>query len=122
MRISDWSSDVCSSDLAARSYPGKCSRLVGAAASDMVVRAYARLGDTRRSHCDRDGGRPGNFCRLCCKRPVSRLAWSGAHWLCNPMVWRFDGWRSEEHTSELQSLMRISYAVFCLKKKTKLHL
>src|SRR3546814_5878045 len=30
-----------------------------------------------------------------------------------------DGERSEEHTSELQSLMRISYAVFCLKKKTK---
>src|SRR3546814_2347864 len=33
---------------------------------------------------------------------------------------RGDG-RSEEHTSELQSLMRISYAVFCLKKKTKKH-
>src|SRR3546814_4876185 len=32
---------------------------------------------------------------------------------------RFDGQRSEEHTSELQSLMRISYAVFCLKKKKK---
>src|SRR3546814_9254600 len=31
--------------------------------------------------------------------------------------WNFDGERSEEHTSELQSLMRISYAVFCLKKK-----
>src|SRR3546814_4510050 len=31
------------------------------------------------------------------------------------------GWRSEEHTSELQSLMRISYAVFCLKKKKKKH-
>src|SRR3546814_2287793 len=30
-----------------------------------------------------------------------------------------DGFRSEEHTSELQSLMRISYAVFCLKKKNK---
>src|SRR3546814_10142706 len=30
--------------------------------------------------------------------------------------------RSEEHTSELQSLMRISYAVFCLKKKTQLHI
>src|SRR3546814_1378862 len=30
-------------------------------------------------------------------------------------------WRSEEHTSELQSLMRISYAVFCLKKKKKRH-
>src|SRR3546814_8755661 len=33
--------------------------------------------------------------------------------------WELDLWRSEEHTSELQSLMRISYAVFCLKKKTK---
>src|SRR3546814_1604847 len=32
-----------------------------------------------------------------------------------------DRFRSEEHTSELQSLMRISYAVFCLKKKTTLH-
>src|SRR3546814_3671457 len=32
---------------------------------------------------------------------------------------RFHRWRSEEHTSELQSLMRISYAVFCLKKKKK---
>src|SRR3546814_1412283 len=31
--------------------------------------------------------------------------------------WKLDGTRSEEHTSELQSLMRISYAVFCLKKK-----
>src|SRR3546814_10535867 len=30
---------------------------------------------------------------------------------------QFQAWRSEEHTSELQSLMRISYAVFCLKKK-----
>src|SRR3546814_2774102 len=36
----------------------------------------------------------------------------------NPEPWRI-GWRSEEHTSELQSLMRISYAVFCLKKKKK---
>src|SRR3546814_985172 len=34
---------------------------------------------------------------------------------------RFADWRSEEHTSELQSLMRISYAVFCLKKKQECH-
>src|SRR3546814_4759016 len=33
--------------------------------------------------------------------------------------WAATGHRSEEHTSELQSLMRISYAVFCLKKKNK---
>src|SRR3546814_4211245 len=41
----------------------------------------------------------------------------------NPMTVKVKGtvepWRSEEHTSELQSLMRISYAVFCLKKKQK---
>src|SRR3546814_9485539 len=53
--------------------------------------------------------------------------------LCRSFAWLMPGppifsplsrtrcaWRSEEHTSELQSLMRISYAVFCLKKKTKL--
>src|SRR3546814_4524778 len=38
---------------------------------------------------------------------------------CCPGVVILEGWRSEEHTSELQSLMRISYAVFCLKKKNK---
>src|SRR3546814_2455257 len=37
----------------------------------------------------------------------------------SPIAWRRDLPRSEEHTSELQSLMRISYAVFCLKKKKK---
>src|SRR3546814_9687504 len=50
------------------------------------------------------------------------------NWRCHPFggPWRSATWlrvgppRSEEHTSELQSLMRISYAVFCLKKKTKL--
>src|SRR3546814_8347313 len=55
-----------------------------------------------------------------------RLYW---HSDCAVAHWRHSGWRdwnrtsdvgrSEEHTSELQSLMRISYAVFCLKKKTK---
>src|SRR3546814_9386346 len=43
------------------------------------------------------------------------LALSGA----NEGIWEWGDERSEEHTSELQSLMRISYAVFCLKKKTK---
>src|SRR3546814_3300399 len=51
-----------------------------------------------------------------CARPVSRVSWSAFAFMCatisnSPL-------RSEEHTSELQSLMRISYAVFCLKKKT----
>src|SRR3546814_3622436 len=42
--------------------------------------------------------------------------WAAEPTLCQNGAWRFSE-RSEEHTSELQSLMRISYAVFCLKKK-----
>src|SRR3546814_10033574 len=43
-------------------------------------------------------------------------------WLAQARAQRRLGWRrSEEHTSELQSLMRISYAVFCLKKKNRKH-
>src|SRR3546814_4580605 len=79
MRISDWSSDVCSSDL---------------------DRAIA--------------GKAGRFFR---KNPVNSSAkWAASHKLPPfPAI----NTRSEEHTSELQSLMRISYAVFCLKKKNK---
>src|SRR3546814_1939385 len=38
---------------------------------------------------------------------------------CSPSSCSSPAWRTEEHTSELQSIMRISYAVFCLKKKTQ---
>src|SRR3546814_9933136 len=48
-----------------------------------------------------------------CQAGVRQCSISG-----RPDVARFSGLRSEEHTSELQSLMRISYAVFCLKQKT----
>src|SRR3546814_5136523 len=48
-------------------------------------------------------------------RCVGRRAWPRS---TNQVIYTI-GSRSEEHTSELQSLMRISYAVFCLKKKTK---
>src|SRR3546814_5876499 len=47
-----------------------------------------------------------------------RLYERGVAWML-PMKSRENFYRSEEHTSELQSLMRISYAVFCLKKKKK---
>src|SRR3546814_5827418 len=46
--------------------------------------------------------------------------WATASWWI-PMLLALGFWRSEEHTSELQSLMRISYAVFCLKKKKHIH-
>src|SRR3546814_4125242 len=95
MRISDWSSDVCSSDLPA---PGS-------------ERADIRIGSIQsrpRSPAQRQSPAHGPRGRSVAERRLrNRCA-------CNPMD---AGGRSEEHTSELQSLMRISYAVFCLKKK-----
>src|SRR3546814_10446845 len=49
---------------------------------------------------------------------IRKIAFTGST-LTGKRVMQAAGGRSEEHTSELQSLMRISYAVFCLKKKTK---
>src|SRR3546814_1939237 len=103
MRISDWSSDVCSSDL-------KSFRV----ANDLEVTLEANPTSVEASRLDgfRDAG-------------VNRVS-LGVQAL-DDAVLRFLGRthgaaealtaRSEEHTSELQSLMRISYAVFCLKKK-----
>src|SRR3546814_5174208 len=115
MRISDWSSDVCSSDLLNPGNRGGNLDGNGATAPTVTAKGGAvALTDTaiRRAKPEdkpqklRDGG--GLYLLM---RP------DGARW------WRMDYRRpvteSEEHTSELQSLMRISYAVFCLKKKTK---
>src|SRR3546814_1338839 len=100
MRISDWSSDVCSSDLAA-DHEGQ--------------RARVRRGDAARHwRVDRDealGGR--RFDVRARGGDVDRRAVEEQ----NVRRGVRENVRSEEHTSELQSLMRISYAVFCLKKK-----
>src|SRR3546814_1023723 len=105
MRISDWSSDVCASDLR------------GIAASRAPVafdpRHRARSDDhhrQRRHHRVAERGR-AIAVRLCGNRH-RRVR-------CLDAAQIGVGRRSEEHTSELQSLMRISYAVFCLKKKKK---
>src|SRR3546814_9022237 len=105
MRISDWSSDVCSSDLGAqleirrRNCPGRL-----------------RAGGRHMENHSADA-------RSCGNKPAASLAQSGKHGKAEATaeLERKSGYnrRSEEHTSELQSLMRISYAVFCLKKKTK---
>src|SRR3546814_1534123 len=77
------------------------------------MRAQARGAAGARARVCKAGG------RLAITPPAGRTAparprrWPGGRWPA-----RRPG-RSEEHTSELQSLMRISYAVFCLKKKTK---
>src|SRR3546814_10842460 len=120
MRISDWSSDVCSSDLPRRRVPlGDVARHVDAAEEH---RNAARAGALER------------------REPVARLFEADAILHPQPVdvvphrpragteggirhqhrargIVREPDMRSEEHTSELQSLMRISYAVFCLKKK-----
>src|SRR3546814_1743488 len=90
MRISDWSSDVCSSDLAPLLVETVGTPTEGQAEEDVsraTVQALRQRGP----------------------------AWLPGNFTASPV----DAGRSEEHTSELQSLMRISYAVFCLKKKTK---
>src|SRR3546814_6831669 len=100
MRISDWSSDVCSSDLpvirALLSLSLACLALpaaaqpISAADRGQTIDEIARLLEAR--YVDADKGR-----RLAAELRRAR-----------------GQWRSEEHTSELQSLMRTSYAVFCL--------
>src|SRR3546814_10251713 len=89
MRISDWSSDVCSSDL----------KSVGIAT---VVWSYPRGGNLSKE---------GELALDVGAYAAHIAALIGAHIIKVKLP------RSEEHTSELQSLMRISYAVFCLKKK-----
>src|SRR3546814_9429793 len=110
MRISDWSSDVCSSDLqnhcwsVHRPHSGEwCS---------------PKLFDCQPSEALKYGG-----CRISYQANARRRVYRSCirqdesartHRVPRPAR---DIFRSEEHTSELQSLMRISYAVFCLKKK-----
>src|SRR3546814_8017411 len=102
MRISDWSSDVCSSDLAPASVAAKCSR------ASRLSRTLAQA-STNRSMSSRVCG--GCMMAVSIKSPDCSRSQVGH----SPRA------RSEEHTSELQSLMRISYAVFCLKKKKTTH-
>src|SRR3546814_3722087 len=110
MRISDWSSDVCSSDLLAV-YIG----LVYAYLPFFILPLYATLVklDLRLLEAAYDlGARPWRaFLHVTLPLSMPGVV-AGAMLVFIPSVGR-----SEEHTSELQSLMRISYAVFCLQKK-----
>src|SRR3546814_6581626 len=130
MRISDWSSDVCSSDLHsrihARAEVGAASVLARASVKLLChewARSIVALPSATRKNAHRTDCTAGRTrkCRLPCasRLPIAKTAPISAKWLrCSKA--NSSGTtllRSEEHTSELQSLMRISYAVFCLKKK-----
>src|SRR3546814_2351315 len=125
MRISDWSSDVCSSDLVLAGLQPQ--RVAAAEHAHLVGRQRARVVAfaDRGPALEHIGERVVPFRqrvlphRACVERDVEvqriggRLRDRPAHAAAAAVV----DFRSEEHTSELQSLMRISYAVFCLKKK-----
>src|SRR3546814_7540819 len=104
MRISDWSSDVCSSDLIV---VGNRGRNVGH--QDRLNRANI---DAHFHRCRTGQEVDVALLELLLEitQPVRRLL--------RAMFFGTQTGRSGEHTSELQSLMRLSYAVFCLKNTT----
>src|SRR3546814_3115772 len=114
MRISDWSSDVCSSDLTARFERVYSRDGARAALDDFALPVVIKA----------DGLAAGKGVTIAETREEDEAAIdaliaagrAGGEAVIEEFI---DGEeaRSEEHTSELQSLMRISYAVFCLKKK-----
>src|SRR3546814_8300975 len=114
MRIRDWSSDVCSSDLVALDLHGNLA--AATSTGGLTNKRPGRVGDTpligagcyaTNATCAVSATGTGEaFIRLVAAYDVSA---------------RME-YRSEVHTSELQSLMRISYAVFCLNKKIVTHL
>src|SRR3546814_3324421 len=109
MRISDWSSDVCSSDLSVGGLLFIPVRALRAAEYLHSLRQLSLwLGCTRAWPDDGRHRRLQHHRAGRAGATDSRTAWRAPHAVDR---------RSEEHTSELQSLMRISYAVFCLKKK-----
>src|SRR3546814_6298198 len=114
MRISDLSSDVCSSDLRTLALRPDITRQVGRIATSRLAQAP----------------RPLRLCyagqvvqlRASQLRPAREMLQVGAELIGSHSVAaarELVTVRSEEHTSELQSLMRNSYAVFCLKKQQK---
>src|SRR3546814_2220212 len=145
MRISDWSSDVCSSDLKAGAVrrvayrrgvgagnPARLQHLERAAQrqcrrrspEEQLHSALWRLpGGVRRAGATRHHLAAARIYDL--QSPMNKLSplpsvrQSQQPWWKGAAIYQVypRSFRSEEHTSELQSLMRISYAVFCLKKK-----
>src|SRR3546814_4216931 len=121
MRISDWSSDVCSSDLIGPFKNGKSAYFTSvnrgkrSIALDLKVERDRAIFEALLDRADVlvENFRPGVLKRL-------GYGWDALHARWPRLIYAaVSGFRSEEHTSELQSLMRSSYAVFCLKKQTR---
>src|SRR3546814_10374253 len=115
MRISDWSSDVCSSDLRGVTERGNIDPRERFMSQPTILDGDADI----LLLCDHASNVVPEGITLGIAPELLDLHIAidiGAEPLTRALAERLDA-RSEEHTSELQSLMRISYAVFCLKKK-----
>src|SRR3546814_5557268 len=118
MRISDWSSDVCSSDLAAADIAGQIggAEIGGIAGIEPVMldqhRDQRRVAEAGDADADQQRAEAGEGIAPESGSHGGGLLGQGKRERRGMLEHR-----SEEHTSELQSLMRNSYAVFCLKKK-----
>src|SRR3546814_4561845 len=129
MRISDWSSDVCSSDLAVSvasggslapgNSPGRLSTgdLTLAAGSTLTVEIDGTAAGTEYDQIAVTGSVDVTGSTLATTFGFTSVAGDSFVLIANDGADAVVGPRSEEHTSELQSLMRNSYAVFCLKKE-----
>src|SRR3546814_4350649 len=123
IRISDWSSDVCSSDLYVSQLGERLKSVVG----DDDALAHFGHDDfgivLAQAHDEAAARHQASRVQLALDVPITmgRSAFSlrASIGIALYPAHGLDAERSEEHTSELQSLMRISYAVFCLKKKRK---
>src|SRR3546814_8736858 len=127
MRMSDWSSDVCSSDLLASTFdhgagvacPGARSITYSWPSAENAPKplpSRSGVAGGPNGHGSEPALSPTSSCPECA---ISSYCVGCG---CSGGTTASGGGRrarSEEHTSELQSLMRISYAVFCLKKKKK---
>src|SRR3546814_2763719 len=124
MRISDWSSDVCSSDLLQRLIIN-CTAAWSASRSQILVELSGGLDSSIVTAALKSAD--ADFSAITFATPDAegdeRVYARAVAARCGIALAEVehDDHRSEEHTSELQSLMRISYAVFCLKKKKKLN-
>src|SRR3546814_6042274 len=115
MRISDWSSDVCSSDLIDRAL----ERLEAGQAKRLLISGVARA--VKPKELAAEYGRPHKLFDCCIAlgfeaEDTRSNATEVASWVAR-RNYKTVRLRSEEQPSEIQSLMRISYAAFCLKKK-----
>src|SRR3546814_3085627 len=116
MRISDWSSDVCSSDLehlrANPAFAAAIDPVLREELTDVMERMHAVMAENEQAI---------NAARSANQRIATAIVNAVQAHQSESAGYSAKGRsgkdRSEEHTSELQSLMRISYAVFCLKKK-----